>query len=94
VPLSSEQNLLPVAVPAFPGDGAWPAAPLAAGQAYKRRACARAAARARARARHRRHVLHPRLQRQSELTPHTIAVTAQLFPRRPIQVPDISLGSS
>lgn len=89
VPLPSQQDVLATAVSSIPRDRVGSSAPLAPGQA-----CAgRSPAAPLGRPRHYGHVLHPRLQRQPKLTPHTIAITPELLRRGTVQDTDIEIST-
>ena len=86
VPLPREQDILAAAVAPGARGAARASAPLVAGQARSPLRDLPAALR---RPRHHRHVLHPRLQRQSELTSHSIAIIPELLRGGTVQDPDL-----
>lgn len=77
LPLPGEQDVFAAVVSPVPGHGARPTASLAARQA--RPSCCGTLPATFEHSRHHRHVLHPRLQRQSELSSHSIAIIPELL---------------
>lgn len=87
MPLPCEQDLLSPAISLVTRDAARSAAPLAAGQARPLRYSDLPSHLGPPG--HHRHVLHPRLQRQSELASHSIAIIPELLRGGTVQNTDL-----